>query len=635
MPSSNDNQARLHRAYAELLDLDEESTGQNDSNASLLTLVGGLDLLLEPYRLANPPAELSRSIDLLARELATNDPQPAPRHFWQIGPFGNRGDGGGSGRPTLPSDDHDPEPPEPPRRWSLGRELAGIAAVIVILALVGGALVAVFRGQNGSTSSPAASASPTAAHYPPLPSYSRFNPGAQQVYSEGLGKHVNITSTNDGFTWTLHWVYADAVQTLVYYSITPPANTNYKILANDVKMTSADGYGYPRSAYGSGGNQGDAGVTIGPDGQADFFASVFNVEPVTDKVTSIALTLTFSDVADVVSAEESHKIAGGTTLHVTVPLDSGHTIAVNQQGKLLGTNVNLDRIVVAPSGVMVFLSYPSFPSASPASPPAVTAIQPTFDIRLFDGGSEPIKAPGFFSVPDAAIWFLHSPPEKLTGNWSLVLQPYGSDKQPITDQSQWLTFTFLASPGASVATILPAQPLPNAIKTDGNSIGDPNAPVKVVEYGDYQCSACHYFFQNGRTKLLNDYVATGKVYFTFRDFPFFGPQSENAAAAAWCANDQGKYWEFHDTMYGNQPPEGKNGITDALLGSVANSIGLNMQQFNQCYDSGKYKSKVKDDLAQAKDLKITGTPTFFVNGTAVSSANLSDLQAAVEKALKG
>lgn len=187
----------------------------------------------------------------------------------------------------------------------------------------------------------------------------------------------------------------------------------------------------------------------------------------------------------------------------------------------------------------------------------------------------------------------------------------------------------------AVPTILAAQPLPSNLKTDGRGIGNPNAPVKVVEWGDYQCSACDYFYRNGQNQLLNQYVASGQVYFSFRDFPFFGPQSENAAAAAWCANDQGKYWEFHDTMYGNQPPENTNQITNTFLKTVASSIGLNMEQFNQCYDSGKYKSKVSEDNAAAKQLKISGTPTFFVNGTAVSSTNYSDLQSAIEKALKG
>ncbi|HLI52266.1 MAG TPA: DsbA family protein [Thermomicrobiaceae bacterium] len=187
----------------------------------------------------------------------------------------------------------------------------------------------------------------------------------------------------------------------------------------------------------------------------------------------------------------------------------------------------------------------------------------------------------------------------------------------------------------AVPTILAASPLPSTLKTDGRSIGNPNAPVKVVEWGDYQCSSCDYFYNNGQTQFLNQYVATGKVYFSFRDFPFFGQQSENAAAAAWCANDQGKYWEFHDTMYGNQPPENTNQITHTFLQTVASTIGLNMQQFNSCYDSGKYKSKVSSDLNEAKSLKINGTPTFYVNGTAVSSANYSDLQSAIEKALKG
>src|SRR5579875_3372774 len=146
MPSNHDNQTRLHLDYPDLLD--EDATNQNGPGAALLTVAGDLDRLLEPYRMAQPPAELSRSIDLLAREMATTgSSQTAPRRFWQTGPFGRRG-GDGSGPPFSPRRGDGPEPPEPSRRWSLGRELAGIAAVIIILALIGGALVAVFRGQG-------------------------------------------------------------------------------------------------------------------------------------------------------------------------------------------------------------------------------------------------------------------------------------------------------------------------------------------------------------------------------------------------------------------------------------------------------------------------------------------------------
>lgn len=446
MPSDE----HLRRDYADLL---EDSSGR--LVPGLLALVRDLDALTATARLAQPPAELVTSIEHLARErAATAHHSQAGRHFWRLGRFagpsesvtpppsrdrdGDNGDAGDGRRPVSPQ-----------RR---SRDLLGIVAAVVMLTIIGLALAAVFRGQGQESARSHGS-------LPPLPANVVWNPGAKAVYAAGLGKHVDLISTKDGYTWTVHWVYADAFQTLVFYSITPPASSTYTMFANDVKITADDNPGYPRPPVYSVSGTGGAGTAIGPDGQADLFASVMNTRPVISKTDSIALTLTFSDVYGLVNAEENHKVSGGTTMHVTVPFNPGRTITVNKQGKLRGVEVNLDRLVVAPSGVMVFLSYPAYPTVSAASPTALLVVrsaQQTFDINLSDGTSWQAKAPGFFSTPDTAIWFLHSPPEMLKGNWSLVLQPYNSNKQLITDQSQWLTFTF----PVGAASAAPPQPTP-------------------------------------------------------------------------------------------------------------------------------------------------------------------------------
>lgn len=393
----------------------------------------------------------------------------------------------------MASNGFEHQAPNQPFLWCPRREPTGIAAVIVVLVL--GALVTASCGQTRSStpsavlSSPAATraASPAAAspavsaRYPPLPSYTRFNPGAQSVYAAGLGKHVNLTAENDGYTWTLHWVYADAVQVLVFYSITPPANTNIKILANDVKVTADNGSGYPRSPVYSVSGTGDAGSTVGPNGQADFFATILNVEPISNEPDSIAFTLTFTGVADVINAEEGHKVADGTIMHVTVPFEAGRTIPVNMQGTVRGAAVHLDQIVVAPSGEMAFLSYPAFPAANPATSQGINGIQPTFNLQLSDGSSWQSKAPGFFSIPATAIWFLHPPPTALSGNWTLTLQPYGTTKNLITDPSQWLTFTFPIGPPRAT-TAIPSQiqnvPVARMLYTAGLG-ASPNRSMKV------------------------------------------------------------------------------------------------------------------------------------------------------------
>jgi protein-disulfide isomerase len=168
----------------------------------------------------------------------------------------------------------------------------------------------------------------------------------------------------------------------------------------------------------------------------------------------------------------------------------------------------------------------------------------------------------------------------------------------------------------------------------GLSMGDPNAPVKVQEFADFQCPACGDFTTNMEPQIVKDYVSTGKVYFTYTPFSFLGPESFAAAEAAYCAADQEKFWEYHDTLYANQRGENQGWFSTARLTSFASNLNLNVDTFKQCLEGGKYKQKVQDDVTAGTASKINSTPSFLVNGRLVHSDTL-DAMIKTELAAKG
>ena len=138
-----------------------------------------------------------------------------------------------------------------------------------------------------------------------------------------------------------------------------------------------------------------------------------------------------------------------------------------------------------------------------------------------------------------------------------------------------------------------------------------------------------------KPQLVSQYVQTGKVKFQYRDFQFIGNESKLAAQGADCAAKQDKFWVFHDTLYANQKPENSGGITNSFLKKIAQMVGLDTTQFNQCLDSQATAQDVQNSYNEAvNQLHLTGTPSIFVNGQQVNSAtSWSALQSAIEAAL--
>ena len=144
-------------------------------------------------------------------------------------------------------------------------------------------------------------------------------------------------------------------------------------------------------------------------------------------------------------------------------------------------------------------------------------------------------------------------------------------------------------------------------------LGSESAPVTIVEFGDYQCEACYHWFHNTRATLIDNYIETGKAKLIFVDLPFLGRDSPKAAHASYCADDQGKYWEYHTILYTFQDGPPDSGWADRdRLNSFAFSLDMNMDEFNECMDSSKYKQRVKANYDDAVKNGATQTPTFIL-----------------------
>lgn len=173
---------------------------------------------------------------------------------------------------------------------------------------------------------------------------------------------------------------------------------------------------------------------------------------------------------------------------------------------------------------------------------------------------------------------------------------------------------------------------------DDPFLGPKNAKVVLVEFSDFQCPFCRKFWEETFSQIKKEYIDTGKVKFVYRDFPLdFHPQAKNSAEAAQCANEQGKFWEFHDKIFEEQDKKGEGTIQFTLqdIKKWASEIGVDSNRFNNCLDSEKYKIEVEKDYADGSSYGVSGTPTTFVNGKSIIGAQpYSVLKSEIENALK-
>ena len=153
-----------------------------------------------------------------------------------------------------------------------------------------------------------------------------------------------------------------------------------------------------------------------------------------------------------------------------------------------------------------------------------------------------------------------------------------------------------------------------SVFTDNASpiLGNPNAPITMVEFGDYQCTFCSKFFHETENSIITNYIKTGKVKILFKDYIILGQDSRNAANAAHCANDQKLFWEYHSMLYNNWAGENTGWADLAHLHEFANTLGLDMDVFSTCMSDLKWNELVNLSSKDGQKLGVSGTPTFFV-----------------------
>ena len=160
--------------------------------------------------------------------------------------------------------------------------------------------------------------------------------------------------------------------------------------------------------------------------------------------------------------------------------------------------------------------------------------------------------------------------------------------------------------------IVKKQSLSVFIDNASPALGNPNAPITMVEFGDYQCTFCSKFFHETENSIITNYVKTGKVKILFKDYIILGQDSMNAANAAHCANDQKLFWEYHSMLYNNWAGEDTGWADLTHLHEFANTLGLDMNVFSTCMSDLKWNELVNLSSIDGQKLGVTGTPTFFV-----------------------
>ena len=176
---------------------------------------------------------------------------------------------------------------------------------------------------------------------------------------------------------------------------------------------------------------------------------------------------------------------------------------------------------------------------------------------------------------------------------------------------------------------------------DDHAMGDPNAPVVIEEYSDFQCPFCKRFHDETLQQIVDSYVRAGTVYFVYRHFPVVdrsdpAQESHAAAAAAICAGRQNRFWDYHDVLFANQTGENIGDYSDRRLQAMAEELGLDMDVFSECLGSADAQAAVSADSLLAIQTGLSSTPSFLINGKPLIGAQpFEAFQQAIEAELAG
>ena len=172
-----------------------------------------------------------------------------------------------------------------------------------------------------------------------------------------------------------------------------------------------------------------------------------------------------------------------------------------------------------------------------------------------------------------------------------------------------------------------AQKLAALVENGSPTLGNIDAPLTLVEFGDYQCSFCKRHFVQTHDLIMKNYVATGNVKILFKDMIVTpGEDSIHAAHAAHCAKDQGMFWKYHYMLYNNWKGENTGWVTDDILNKFASDVDLDMNEFSKCMSEKKWMNLISASVEDANTMGITGTPSFFLIGSENEIAKIHGAQ---------
>lgn len=174
------------------------------------------------------------------------------------------------------------------------------------------------------------------------------------------------------------------------------------------------------------------------------------------------------------------------------------------------------------------------------------------------------------------------------------------------------------------------------IPQSGQVLGDSNAPVTVVEFGDPQCPVCAAFAEQIAPELISSEVKGGSAKYEFQPYLIIGPESKPAMEAALAAGEQGRFWNYLQLFYRNQGGENSGYVTDSFLTSIAQAAGVpDIDKWNQSRNSGRWDSVLSNGTTQAESLGFNGTPSILVQGPngqkALSGFQLSEIRSAIQQ----
>lgn len=192
--------------------------------------------------------------------------------------------------------------------------------------------------------------------------------------------------------------------------------------------------------------------------------------------------------------------------------------------------------------------------------------------------------------------------------------------------------------GASNESVNPTpQAVINVVGRPANTQGDAGAPVSIIEYSDFNCGFCKKFHSETFSRIVDEYVKTGKARLSYKHFPFLAPSSNWKAQASECAAEQGKFWDYHEALFaGKVNGQGDEAMVRQALNALAIELQLDATTFNQCMSAADALARVTSDTQEGEQIGVRGTPSFVINGKLLVGAQPYEaFKQAIDAALAG